>query len=161
MRPGRSIVLLLTPLVLAGVAAGCGGGKEQVTAAQLVQKGDQICREQQRKFTEIQAAPLVNASDGGDQAEALGDAAKNSLDDLRHFEPPQAQRVAYDRYLDAKDNALQYFDQAKDAADDLNGRAYSAAQTAEAAGAPERAQLAKALGFKDCSQGPGTGLGAG
>ena len=161
MRRGKSIALVLTPLVLSAVATGCGGGKEQVTAAELVQKGDQICREQQRKFSEIQAAPLVNASDGGDQAEALGDAAKDSLGDLRHFEPPSPQRAAYDRYLDAKDNALQYFDQAKDAADDLNGRAYSAAQTAEAAGAPERAQLAKALGFKVCSQGPGTGLAAG
>src|SRR5439155_26043625 len=102
MRRRKSIALVLTPLVLSAVAAGCGGGKEQVTAAELVQKGDQICREQQRKFAEIQAAPVVTACDGADQAEAPGDVARGSLDDLRHFAPPPPQSAAYDLDLDAQ-----------------------------------------------------------
>src|SRR3954449_7416642 len=73
MHPGKSTVLVPAGVLLVALAVGCGGGKEQVTAAELVQKGDQICREQQSRFTEIQAAPLVNASDGGDQAQALHD----------------------------------------------------------------------------------------
>jgi hypothetical protein len=154
-----SVVLTAALLALGG--AGCGGGKEQVTAAELVQKGDQICRDEQSKFKEIQSAPLVNASDGADQADALHDAAQNAVDSLRDLEPPQAQRDAYGRYLDAKENTLQYFDKGKDAADERDGRAYSEAQAAVAAGAPERASLAKSLGFKVCSQGPGTGFAAG
>jgi hypothetical protein len=157
----KSIALVPAALFLSAVTIACGAGKEQVTSAELVQKGDQICREEQSKFTEIQAAPLVNASDGADQAGALHDAAKSSIDSLRHLEPPQPQRAPYDRYLTAKENTLQYFDQGKEAADNQDGTGYSAAEAAVARGAPERARLAKALGFKVCSQGPGTGLAAG
>ena len=152
--------VLLAAASLALGEAGCGG-PEQVTAAELVQKGDQICREEQSKFKEIQSAPLVNASDGADQAGALHDAAKDAVDSLRDMEPPQPQRDTYNRYLDAKENTLQYFDKGKDAADERDGRAYSEAQAAVAAGSPERARLAKSLGFRVCSQGPGTGFAAG
>ena len=154
--------LALVPLALFPVAAVAGcGGPEPVSAAELVQKGDAICREEQSKFSQIQATPLVNASEGSDRADQLHDVAKDSIDSLRDLEPPEPQRDPYDRYLDAKENTLQYFDQGKEAADNRDGRAYSAAETAVAQGAPERAQLAKALGFKVCSQGPGTGLAAG
>jgi hypothetical protein len=161
MHPRKSIVLVPAGLLLTALAVGCGGGKEQVTSAELVQKGDRICRDEQSKFTEIQAAPLVNASDGADQAQALHNAAKDSIDSLRHLEPPVPQRAAYDRYLDAKDDTLQYFDQGREAADNRDGSGYSAAEEAVARGAPDRAKLARALGFKVCSQGPGTGLAAG
>jgi hypothetical protein len=161
MDPGKSTALVPAGLLLVALMVGCGGGKEQVTAAELVQKGDQICREEQSKFTEIQAAPLVNASDGADQAQALHDVAKDSIDNLRHLEPPGPQQDAYNSYLDAKENTLQYFDQGKEAADNGDGSGYAAAEAAVARGAPERARLARALGFKACSQGPGNGLAAG
>jgi hypothetical protein len=160
VHPIRSIALVPAAIMIAALIAGCGG-KEQVSAAELVQKADAICRDLQKRFAEIQSAPLVTSADGADQAAALGDAAQSSIDDLRHFEPPEPERAAYDRYLDAKESTLQYFDDGKDAADDRNGTAYAAAEAAVARGAPERARLAKALGFKVCSQGPGTGLGAG
>lgn len=160
MHRRRSIALLPLTLIPVVAVAGCGG-PEQLSAAELVQKGDAICREEQTKFSQIQATPLVNASEGADRADRLHEVAKDSIDSLRDFEPPEPQRAAYGRYLDAKENALQYFDQGKEAADNRDGRAYSAAETAVAQGAPERARLAKALGFKVCSQGPGTGLTAG
>ena len=160
MHPGRPIALASVALLTAALLSGCGG-KEQVTAAELVQKGDAICRDLEKRFSEIQAAPLVTSSDGADQAGALHDAAKDSIDDLRHFEPPEDLRATYDRYLDAKEDTLQYFDADKEAADNRDGTAYAAAEAAVARGAPERARLAKSLGFKVCSQGPGTGLAAG
>jgi hypothetical protein len=156
----RSIVLVPLALIPVATLAGCGG-PEQVSTAELVQKGDAICRQEQAKFSQIQATPLVNASEGADRADQLHGVAQDSIDSLRDFEPPEPQRAAYDRYLNAKENTLQYFDQGKEAADNRDGRAYSAAETAVAQGAPERAALAKALGFKVCSQGPGTGLAAG
>jgi hypothetical protein len=154
------IALAPAALVTVALLSGCGG-KEQVTATELVQKGDAICRDLQKRFSEIQAAPLVTSADGADQADALHDAANDSIDDLRHFEPPEAERPAYDRYLDAKEDTLQYFDAGKEAADNRDGTAYAAAEAAVARGAPERARFAKALGFRVCSQGPGTGLAAG
>jgi hypothetical protein len=159
---GRLISIAVVPLAVIALAAVAGcGGPEQVSAAELVQKGDAICREEQSKFAQIQATPLVNASEGADRADQLHGVAEDSIDSLRDLEPPEPQRAAYSRYLDAKESTLQYFDKGKEAADNRDGRAYSAAETAVAQGAPERATLAKALGFKVCSQGPGTGLAAG
>jgi len=147
---------LIAPTLLfavAGVAIlGCGGGRDQVSAAELVQKGDAICRHEQIRFNQVQAAPLRNGSDGADQAEALLGAVKDAVGSLRDMEPPEPERAAYGRYLDAKEQAVQYFAQGKDAADNQDGAAYSAAQAAVARGAPERAKLAKAVGFKACSQ---------
>ena len=160
MHPARPTALVPVALVTAALLSGCGG-KEQVTAAELVQKGDAICRDLEKRFSEIQAAPLVTSSDGADQAEALHDAARDSIDDLRNFEPPEALRATYDRYLHAKEDTLQYFDAGKEAADNRDGTAYAAAEAAVARGAPERARLAKSLGFKVCSQGSGSGLAAG
>jgi hypothetical protein len=157
MRAPRSLYLVLAASLPIALGAGCGGGPEEVTAAEFVQQGDQICREQESRFTEIQAAPLVSASDGAEEAAALHDAAEESVDKLRDLEPPEPQRSMYDRYLDAKDETLQYFEDGKDAADDQDGRAYSAAQAAVAKGAPERAKLGRVLGFRVCSQGPGAG----
>jgi hypothetical protein len=148
----RKPIAIASAALVTVAAAGCGGGKQQVSAAELVQKGDAICRDEQGEFKRIQAAPLRNASDGADQAEALLGAARDAIDSLQDLEPPEPQQSAYDRYLDAKEHALQFFQQGKDAADDQNGRAYSAAQAAVARGAHERAKLAKAVGFKSCSQ---------
>jgi hypothetical protein len=92
MRVAGPVSLLLAVSIPMAFAVGCGGGPEQVSAAELVQKGDQICRQQQSRFTEIQAAPLVTASDGAEEAEALHEAAQESLDELRDLEPPEPQR---------------------------------------------------------------------
>jgi hypothetical protein len=148
----RKLIAIASSALVTIAVAGCGGGRQQVSAAELVQKGDAICRDEQTEFKRIQAAPLRNASDGADQAEALLGAAKDANDGLGDLEPPAPQKPAYDRYLDARNRALRYFQQGKDAADDQNGRAYSAAQAAVARGAPQRAKLAKSLGFRVCSQ---------
>jgi hypothetical protein len=152
MRRARWIGLIIPTGLLLAATAGCGGGKEQVSAAELVQKGDAICRDEQSRFNQVQAAPLRNASDGADQADALLGAVKDAVGSLRDLGPPKPEQAAYDRYLDAKERAVQYFEQGKDAADNQDGPAYSGAQAAVARGAPERAKLAKAVGFRACSQ---------
>src|SRR6266480_1578807 len=148
----RWIQLIVPTIAILSLGGGCGGDTEQVSAAELVQKGDAICRHEQSRFKQVQAAPLRNASDGADQAEALQGAVKDAVGSLRDLEPPEPERAAYGRYLDAKEQAVQYFEQGKDAADNQDGPAYSAAQAAVARGAPERAKLAKAVGFKACGQ---------
>src|SRR5262245_20228875 len=139
-------------LIAAAALAGCGGGKEQVTAAELVQKADQICTDQWNRFDQIQSAPPSSASAAKDQTGELVDVAESAQSDLSNLDPPDAQRHNYDAYLDAHQSAIDQLKKGEDAANDADSTAYGAAQDAVAKSAPERQRLAASLGFTVCSQ---------
>jgi hypothetical protein len=154
MSPWRPTAAALCALMGVAVAAGCGG-KQDVSASELVQKGDAICKDEQSRFDEVQATPPANASEAADQTGALVSAAEDANDKLAHFQPPDQLQSRYDAYLDARDRATDEIKKGKDAADDQDSAAYGAAQTAVARTAPERRKLAQAVGFKVCSAGSG------
>jgi hypothetical protein len=150
--------LLVPPAVaiLALGATGCGGGgKQQVSAAELVQKGDQICREEQAKFEQIQAHPLGNASDAAGQTKELIQVSENANAELGDLDPPEKQRAPLDSYLSARSRAIDQMKTGQDAADNQDSAAYAAAQAAVVHSAPQRRKLAASLGFKVCSSSPG------
>jgi hypothetical protein len=151
LRDRRNLLVLPVVLILALDASGCGGGDQQVTAAELVQKADQACREEQSKFTEIQATPPANASDAADQTKALikvAEAASSAIDGL---EPPDELRTPLEGYLSARNGAIDEMKKGQDAADDQDSRAYGAAQAAVDKSGPLRRKLADSIGFKVCS----------
>jgi hypothetical protein len=152
----RPALLLVLPIAAAGViATGCGGGKQQVTAAELTQKADQACRDEQTKFHQIQATPPANASDAADQTKELIQVAESASSTIDDLEPPDALRHSLDSYLSARDRAIDQMKKGQDAADNQDSRGYGAAQAAVAKSAPQRQKLAKALGFQSCSSGKG------
>jgi hypothetical protein len=140
-------------LGLLAVAAGCGGGKQQVSAAELVQKGDAICKQEQSRFDEVQAHPPANASVAADQTNALVSAAEDANNGLDDLEPPEPLQAKYGAYLDARDRATDQIKRGQDAAENQDSAAYGAAQSAVAQTAPQRHRLASALGFAVCSSG--------
>jgi hypothetical protein len=148
--------MLLLPIVLIGaLGAGCGGGTQQVTAAELDQKADQACREEQAKFKQIQATPPANASEAADQTKALiqvAESASSAIDDL---EPPDALREPLDIYLSARGRAIDQMKKGQDAAENQDSGAYGSAQAAVSKSAPQRRKLADSLGFKVCSSNAG------
>jgi hypothetical protein len=147
----RPALLLVLPIAAASViAAGCGGGKEQVTSAELVQKADQACREEQSRFREIQATPPANASEASDQTKALVSVAEHTSSTIDGLEPPDALRPALDSYLSARERAIDEMKKGQDAADSQDSARYGAAQAAVVKTAPQRAKLAGALGLKVC-----------
>jgi hypothetical protein len=132
----------------------CDGGSEEMSAEELVSKGDEICTEERDRFDEIQSVPLTSASVGAKQAKELLAAAESAQDDLRDLEPPEEIRDSYDSYLDARDEVSDLLERGREAAEDKDGAAFSKAQEEAAAGAARREKLARELGFKVCSQGP-------
>lgn len=152
--PDRSLAVI--PLVVfagaVAVFAGCGGGSEEVSAEQLVQKGDDVCRGVQERFAEIQTQPPASASEGAEQAGELLGVADDAQTELRDIDPPEELRDRYDGYLDARDEVSDALERGKQAAEDQDGAAYGQAQEEAGAGAPERQRLARGLGFKVCSQ---------
>jgi hypothetical protein len=143
------------PIALSMAAlVACDGGSEEMSAEELVAKGDEICTEERDRFDEIQSVPLTSASVGAKQAKELLAAAESAQDDLRDLEPPEEIRDSYDSYLDARDEVSDLLERGREAAEDKDGAAFSKAQEEAAAGAARREKLARELGFKVCSQGP-------
>jgi hypothetical protein len=148
----RPALLLVLPIAVAGVlGAGCGGGKQQVTAAELVQKADQACREEQVKFRQIQATPPANASEAADQTKELIDVAESASSAIDELEPPDSLATQLASYLSARGEAIDQMKKGQDAADNQDSNGYGAAQAAVVKSAPQRSKLADQLGFKVCS----------
>jgi hypothetical protein len=147
----KRFLLAIPALAVLSLGTGCGGGNQQVTAAELVQKADQACREEQSKFREIQATPPANASDAADQTKALIQVAQDASSTIDGLEPPDALRTPLDGYLSARSGAIDEMKKGQDAADNQDSRAYGAAQAAVVKSAPQRRKLADSIGFKVCS----------
>jgi hypothetical protein len=151
------IFAVIASLALAAAVAvtECGGGSEEVSAEELVQKGDDVCGNVQERFAEIQAAPPASATEGAEQAGELLGVADDAQGELRDLEPPEELRDRYDAYLDARESVSDELERGKQAAEDQDGEAYGKAQEEAVDGAPERRKLARKLGFRVCSQSAG------
>jgi hypothetical protein len=126
-----------------------------VSAEELVQRGDEICRDVERRFDEVQAEPLSTPRQGANQAGELLEVADEAQAELRDLEPPEEERDVYDLYLDERDEVSDLIQRGKDAAEAQDGAAFAEAQQEAAAGGAERRKLARQLGFELCSQGTG------
>lgn len=147
----RAAIALGTLALALGVLAGCSSDGEQLSAEELVSRGDELCREGQRRFAEIQAQPPANALEASAQTDELVAAASDELNELRRLRPPEELRDAYERYLEARGSALALLEEGRDAAEARDAEAYAEAQAEAAAGAAKRRGLAAAVGFQACS----------
>lgn len=145
---------LIAAALLAAVAAGCGSGDgdERLDAAELVSRGDELCRSGQQRFAAIQKAEPANAKEAARQTGELVGVAGAELNELRALRPPDELRSAYDSYLAARAAALELLEKGRDAAGDRDAGRYSKARASLAAGAAERRRRARAVGFEVCSQ---------
>ncbi len=150
-------ILLAIPAVAIGsLAGGCGGGAQQVSPAELVQKGDQICRQEQSGFNQIQAHPPANASDAADQTKELLKTVESANSRLADLQPPDELKARLDSYLSARDQAVDQLQKGEDAAENQDSASYGAAQAAVVQSAPQRQRLARAVGFNVCGASPGS-----
>jgi hypothetical protein len=136
--------------VLALVA--CGDGAEQVSAEELLSRGDEICAEGRKRFDEAQSRQPSNPAAAVEQTAELVEIATDELNELREIRPPDELREPYDRYLEARGRALELLEQGQEAAEEKDADAYVEAQADAAAAQPERLKLARAVGFKECSK---------
>jgi hypothetical protein len=148
--------MVVPAFAILALGAGCGGGKNQVTAAELVQKADEICGMEQTKFSQIQAHPPANASVAADQTKELVRTAESADSQLGDLEPPDELRAPFESYLSARGRAIDQMKEGQDAAENQDSRAYGAAQAAVVRTATERRRLAGAVGLKVCSTNRGT-----
>lgn len=147
--PERFLPIILIALLLG--LGGCGDG-EEVSAEELVSRGDAICGEGQARFSEIQAEPPANPKEAVEQTEELIAVAEGQLEDLEGLEPPEDLREAYDRYLEEWGQAIELMKRGRDAAERRDAAGYGEAQEEAEAERAERLKLARQLGFGVCSE---------
>ena len=157
MSRAHSALLSLPVLAIAAMGGGCGSSKEELSAAELVQKADRICRQEHAKFEQIQAHAPANASIAADQTKELIDASEAAGSVLRDLEPPESLSNPYELYLKARDSAVEQMKRGREAAESQDSAGYAAAQTAVAKSAPRRRELADAVGLKVCGSNPRAG----
>jgi hypothetical protein len=150
------LMLLIPSIAILWLGGGCGGGSQIVSAGELVQKADGICRQERSSFDRIQAHPPPNAPVAADQTSELIKATENANGELRDLRPPEELQSAYDRYLDARDRAIDEMNRGKDAAENQDSAGYGAAQAAVAHDAQQRRKLAQSVGLKVCSSSAAT-----
>lgn len=156
----RSAYKTAAAIATLALIAGCGGGSTAVNKDQLIVKGDAICQEGQKRFSEIQAAPATTAKLAADQTAKLIESANAEIGQLKKLNPPAEEKSKFDAYITAREQVLTYFHQGLDAAKHNRDQGFAAAKTKVAEGGPGRLKLAQAVGFKKCSQ-PTAGLPGG
>ena len=147
-----------TVVAAAALVSACGGSST-VSGEEFVSQADRVCRQNQQQFDRIQRKPPRTASQAKAQAEALVGVAQDALDELRDLTPPDDAQKAYDRYLAARERALGFLEDGRDAAAANDPKAYAAAKSKAAAQQASRLQLARAVGLTVCSR-PSVSLGA-
>jgi hypothetical protein len=153
-RPSVLVVPAIALLAIHG--AGCDGGSDRISAAELVQRGDEICGKERASFARIQSNPPPNASVAAAQTAELIKVTRDANSQLRDLKPPEELQAAYDRYLETRERAVDQMERGRDAAEDRNSAVYGAAQAAVARDAPQRRKLAQAVGLKVCSSSTAT-----
>ena len=134
------------------VLGSCGGGDSSSSPKQFQTEANQVCKDAEQQLDRIQRTAPRTADQAEKQAAALVDVSKQALDNLHQIEPPDDLKTAYDRYLSAREKAVGFIEDARDAAAHNDAGAYARAKRRLAADQPSRRQLALRVGLHLCSR---------
>lgn len=147
----RTAVAMLAALVAAGLLASCGGG-DSATPDQFRADANKVCRDLERNLDRIQRRLPQTAVQAEEQASAIVDVSQQALDNLRKIDAPGELSEAYDRYLKARERAIGFAEDSRDAAADNDADGYARGKRRLAAGQPQRRREALQLGLGACSR---------
>ena len=131
--------------------SGCGGG-DSASPEQFRADANKVCRDLERNLNRIQSRVPRTADQAEKQASAIVDVSQQALDNLRKIEAPDQLSDAYDSYLNARERAIGFAEDSRDAAADNDADAYVRGKRRLAAGQPERRKQALQLGLGACSR---------
>jgi len=168
---GKGIRCAAITVLVAGLGvAGCGGGDggttsattvgEQLTRQELIAQGDAICRQADDKFAQLQQTPPTTPETAVTFTQSLIDIQQNQLGQLRALEPAPPLQSSLDDYLKALEKNIAVLKQGLKAAQQSDAAGYAKAQAKAVKGQVQRLELARAVGFKECSRPAGTAPGS-
>lgn len=125
---------------------------DELSAAEFLSRGDEVCREAHDEFLDIQRSAPRTASDAEAIAEALIEVAEEETAALRELDPPAGLATRLESYLDEREQGIELLRTGLAAAQDEDVRAYEAAQAKLARTQPKRLRAARKVGFSECSE---------
>jgi hypothetical protein len=143
----------LAALALMAVAvAGCGGGGGELSKTEFVAKADEICKQAHDQFAKDQpASPPSSSSEAADLQKKLIDISEAELSEIRDLNAPSDVQPQLDRYLAAREQGIALLKKGLSAAEHNDAFGYAQAKQQVTATQRHRTELARAVGFKECS----------
>ena len=160
----RDVALAAAGALLAGIGlAACGpfGEGEELSKAEFVARGDEICKEGREKYLELQKEPPQSAAEAAELTRSLIEITEDEIDELRDLNAPPGSEDALEDYIDSRESGLDVLEEGLAAAQDENAGKYAEAQARVAREQVDRARLAENVGFSECSQPLTGGSGGG
>jgi hypothetical protein len=143
------VITLLCALAATAFVTACGG--DDVTEQEFRADASEVCRDVKRELDQIQETTPRTATQAEEQAEAILEVSEQALGNLEEIDAPEDLSGGYDRYLRAREEAIGFIEDARDAAAANDSSAYVRAKRRLAEQQPARRQLAVDVGLDDCS----------
>jgi hypothetical protein len=160
-RPTLNRFLVLAALLLSAATLAACGGSGAPSRAGFVARADAICRDGKGSFRSIQATAPTTAAQAAAQTGKLVTASEAEVRRLRALTPPDTLRPDFEAYLKSRDDAVDVLRKGQAAAKRNDPGGYATAKQEIAAGQPKRFDLARKVGFEDCSKPEVRASGAG
>lgn len=125
---------------------------EELSEAEFLARGDEICREAHEEFEDLQGRSPNTAPEAADLTGNLIETSEGELEGIRDLNTPASLAKPLSRYVDAREKGIDQLQKGLDAAEDRDAFAYADAQANVAAEQLHRLKLAKQVGFNECSR---------
>jgi hypothetical protein len=125
---------------------------EELTPAQFLARGDEICAQAHDEFLDLQDSTPRTAADAEAQVQGLIEIAEEEREALAELDAPSSLSAKVGRYLDDRDAGIALLRKGLSAARADDSAAYEAAQAELASQQAERHRAARRVGFSECSE---------
>jgi len=125
---------------------------KSLSKSALIAKADAICERSQSTYASVRSTEFEEVPDVG-YATTLSGISRRGVERFRQLAPqaPPSVEPAFTKYVRAQERVMRYDRQALEAAEAEDASAYLAARERRDAEAPERYDLAREIGLKQCS----------
>lgn len=128
------------------------GGDDELSEAEFLAQGDEICRSAHDEFGELQGDQPQTASQAAELTARLIDISRQELEDIEDLNAPDELDEPLSAYLASREEGIEQLQKGFEAAEDKDAFAYATAQAKVASEQLDRLRLARAVGFKVCSR---------
>jgi hypothetical protein len=154
--PGRWLaagVAAAALIVVLAIALDLGPFEEgELSESEFLARGDEICREAHEEFESAQEQSPNTAGEAADLTGDLIAISEGELERIRELSTPASLEDPLERYLAAREEGIKQLRKGLAAAEKEDAFAYADAQAEVAADQVHRLQLARDVGFSECSR---------
>ena len=125
---------------------------DELSAAEFLSQGDEICKQAHDEFLDIQGSSPRTSDDAVAQVNALIEVAVKERDGILELDGPADLAEDVDGYIAEREKGIEILKDGLAAARDDDPAAYEEAQAQLASQQSERQDTAQKLGFNECSE---------